>query len=689
MTGPESSFHDMRPPLASLKSQKEVSPPIAYAFQLLKEAKYSEASKFLNQALQAQPKSVIFHILNALTYEKLAEKGDAGGNELASIGYQNAINLDPSNVFAITQLGKLKYREQIYDQAQEHFANALLLKPNDPDLLHELAASSYYAYDIKTALSAIDKANKIKPDDALIHRSAAMIHAAVGDFNTSQKHFDIFKAKVGDDPAVEQLVVRFNDWKSLYNSGRLTFAAAKLNEEVPSYKTQSLDEKENIVQGGNTPSGTTPPTGGGSNTGGEATEEGSVSSPGSSTDEGPPQPNEVSEATNALNKPFEAERTPPEADGESPPPLSPYGPQIVIDCYLLRISEDAATSKGNNILENLAVTLTPGGFLKFNGKFSGSGAPTIADSPTTLNNVAINSSTGFRANQLPVTSGSTTGVAPAFTPATAAFALGNAGSISGRVFAAGITWAGLTYSLNIANAIDKRTELVSRPSLITFLKKPATFFSGRELVLGLSGQYGGTLVKYPVGITLEITPESLDDDILNLSISVEGSLLTSPDPNLTQTVDVGKSRVDTYVKVRLGETLMLGGIYEREETGTKSGFPGLQDVPIVQYFFSNETTLSSRRSIVYMLTPRSPDAVKTAVNRAMTREAVLPHLNELVSRNPDWFNTSPNLTKALSYLARDPIIYYEFRSGDVLPPSWGWELPISEKLQQLTSFLYF
>ena len=43
-------------------------------------------------------------------------------------------------------------------------------------------------YDIKTAISAICKAEKLKPEDPLIHRSAAMIYAAVGDFKTAKKH---------------------------------------------------------------------------------------------------------------------------------------------------------------------------------------------------------------------------------------------------------------------------------------------------------------------------------------------------------------------------------------------------------------------------------------------------------------------------------------------------------------------
>jgi general secretion pathway protein D len=244
--------------------------------------------------------------------------------------------------------------------------------------------------------------------------------------------------------------------------------------------------------------------------------------------------------------------------------------------------------------------------------------------------------------------------------------------------------------LNIANAIDTRTEIVSRPSLMTFLRKQSVFFSGNELVIGLSGQFGGTLTKYPVGITLLVTPESLEGDVLTLNIAIEGSLLLEANPNLQTTVNVGKTRVDTFAKVRLGETLMLGGIYERLEVSSNSGFPGLSKVPIVQYFFSNESTSSTRRSIVFMLTPRSPDAVKVAVNRAMARDPLtVQHLSELKNRNPDWFDTQPNLISVFRYLQKDPVIYYEFRSGDILPPSWSRELSTRNKLAQIESFLYY
>jgi len=352
-----------------------------------------------------------------------------------------------------------------------------------------------------------------------------------------------------------------------------------------------------------------------------------------------------------------------------------------MDCYLLRITEETQTTKGQNLFDGLAVTLTPGGFTAFNAFLKGSAAP-IAQAST---GGAPSSATGFKANQA-----QGFGEAPAFSSGTLSPALNSTGSLSGRVFSLGLTWAGLTYNLNIANALQARTELVSRPSLMTFIKKQSTFFSGSELATGLTGQYGGTLVKYPIGVTLIITPESLQEDLLTLSISIEGSILGTSDPNLfNATVQILKSRVNTVAKVRLGETLMLSGIYERTETYSKSGFPGLQDIPIMQYFFSTEQTASSHSSIVYLITPRSPDLVKNAISRAMVRNGHPDNLRELMSRTPDWFNPAPNLVPTFAHFSRDPSIYYEFRTGDLIPPSWGWEPTIESKLSQLENFLYF
>ncbi|EKE09817.1 MAG: hypothetical protein ACD_16C00103G0003 [uncultured bacterium] len=706
-TTPKSNL-SFKTPMSSLKAQKKVSPAVAHAMTLLEQEKYREASLVINQTLQNEPKNVALHLLNAMTYEKLAELGDATGNELAGVGYTNAVNLDPSNYFAVTQLGKLKYREQLFPEAQEHFANALLIRPHDADLWHEFAAASYYAYDIRSALKGIEKAAQLKPDDPLIHRSATMIYAALGDFKSAKGHLAAFKTKAGNDPAVYQVEGRFQDWQRLYQSGRIKLAAATSTSpsgdttQPPSPPSPSNTTQPPSPSPSNTTQPSTPPA-----------SDGTQPPPSDADTSGLPPTSESTEAQ-AVGQDMAAEfQTPvgtipplftgddatPSPDGASAAPATGTQgkqvkgkPQVIIDCYLLRIEEVASTTKGNNILENLAVTLTPGGFSTFQARTGGSGIkPRYPDAgEDNTNNIAgLVPSTGFKSNQSPGTQSSAFGPASAFTPQSSNVNLFNKGSMSARIFTAGLTWAGLTYSLNIANSVDTRNEIVSRPSLLTFLNQPATFFSGHELVTGFTGQYGGTLVTYPTGIILEVTPQALEDDMLTLTIGIEGSLLSTPNPDLAETVVVEKSRINTYVKIRLGETLMLGGLYERSEVYSKSGFPGLQDIPVVQYFFSQEQTKSNRISVVFMLTPRSPDAVKTAVNRAMTRQDFRPNLDELSSRTPNWFETHPNLVSAFRYLVKDPVIYYEFRTGDILPPSWGWEPPIASKLALIEGFLYY
>ena len=403
-------------PVSSLKKNKTVQPQIAQAFLLLKEGKYSEASTYINQTLQSQPKSVVLHILNAITYEKLAEQGDGTGSELAVIGYQNALSLDPFNSFAITQLGKLKYRDQQYDQAQEHFANALLIKPNDPDLMHEFAAASYYAYDIKSAIAAIRKAEKLKPDDPLIQRSAAMMHAAVGDFKTAEKHFNLFQAKMGNDPEVAHVAGRFNDWQSLYKSGRLIFAAdqssspksdsgskdsgkkSSISTDSGSADSTSKDtttsdttakdstSKDSTSKDTTTKDSTSKDSTSKDSSTSDTTSKDSTSKDTSSKDSGSKSSSGGSDTTNkdsggggglTIDEPFPSEADQPTKEefsrgdigqnildvpvASSLPkgPESPTSKQIIVDCYILQITETAGTAKGHNVLDTLPLTPPP------------------------------------------------------------------------------------------------------------------------------------------------------------------------------------------------------------------------------------------------------------------------------------------------------------------------------------------
>ncbi len=659
-------------PLQSVAGNRKLDPIVVATLELMKDGDYKQASVLVNARLQEDPSNVALHILNGLAYEKLAESGDSGRLDLAVVGYESALNVDPNNLFALRRLGQLQYKKRDYVKSQELFANALLVKPDDSSLLQELAAASYYAYDLKTAEVSIKKAAKDNPDDLLAQRSATMIYSALGQFDEANKYFNQYKSLAKSDPDVHLISSRMNDWKGLYKSGRVHLAqATDQASQFPAFGQSDTSTTDSSGDADLAAEVTDQPMAGGANSGGG---DGDVSSSASGSTDGSTGSNANATA----------------ASGASTVSQKTKNQQIIVDCYILRLAEVANTSKGNNILENLQVTLSPGGYFFNRTNLTGTSAFTKQQNKASGNTTP--SSTGTATPVMAPTIG--TLAAPAIGGSTLGTINAARGSLNLTSFVGGLTWSGLSYNLNIANVRNNRTEIIARPSLLTFLNKESIFFSGSELVTGLVGsEGGGNLVKYPVGVTLVVTPTELDEstNTVSLDISVEGAEFNDPNvlQQLSQTVQVGKTRIDTSAKLKLGETLALGGIYERQEIFQKSGFPGLSDMPVVQYFFSNEQSNTLRRSVVILMTPRSPKKTREDVERALA-EANNPSVEELKTRHSDWFNTSPNLVKILNYLNLDPVIYREFRSSDVLPPSWGEpDNFYNDNWNMVASFLYY
>jgi type II secretory pathway component GspD/PulD (secretin) len=58
------------------------------------------------------------------------------------------------------------------------------------------------------------------------------------------------------------------------------------------------------------------------------------------------------------------------------------------------------------------------------------------------------------------------------------------------------------------------------------------------------------------------------------------------------------------VVMRMGDTLILGGLSEKESTNTRDGVPGMQDIPFLQYLFSAQQKTEFQKSVLILITPR-------------------------------------------------------------------------------------
>ena len=145
--------------------------------------------------------------------------------------------------------------------------------------------------------------------------------------------------------------------------------------------------------------------------------------------------------------------------------------------------------------------------------------------------------------------------------------------------------------------------------------------------------------------------------------------------------------------MRLGDTLILGGLSEKETTNTRDGVPLLQDVPLLQYLFSAQQKTDYQKSVLILITPRPANYTwlsdQSKAQYAKTPDdPFTPSLDVLRARYQDWFKPYPNLASVFYHLnAAD--LYRDFRTGDVTLEAWDRMDSTSLRLKQALGFLYY
>lgn len=260
-----------------------------------------------------------------------------------------------------------------------------------------------------------------------------------------------------------------------------------------------------------------------------------------------------------------------------------------------------------------------------------------------------------------------------------------------------LTIPAITYSLNIANAGTTRNEILARPSLVAIEGQKSEFFSGENIKASAvtANEEGAAEVERDIGVRLGVTPETVGDNNVKLLVEVERTFLQTPSASVQFTFQLrtSKTTVAANVVLRRGETLILSGLSEKETENIRDGVPGLQDVPLIQYLFSRQTTRDFNRSVLVLVTPRTPeytyrprDARKLA--GAARGDAEDEVLNELKARYTDWFRPYPNWASVFHHLQNNAL-YREFRTGDVALERWDTQSTHGARLKTALDFLYF
>jgi tetratricopeptide (TPR) repeat protein len=252
----------------------------------------------------------------------------------------------------------------------------------------------------------------------------------------------------------------------------------------------------------------------------------------------------------------------------------------------------------------------------------------------------------------------------------------------------------VTYSLNIANSLNSDNQILAKPSLVAQTGKTSEFFSGTEiLAAAVSGGNGDSVsVQKEVGVKLAVTPQVLANDEIRLHVVAERTFLTDPSNSVVFEfrLDTTKTNVNSTVTMKFGETLILGGLSERETSNVSDGVPLLKDIPILSYLFSEKTERNFEKSILILLTPRRPHYVRqSAEDRKHTGEdfsPLEPEVSRLERRHSDWFTPRPTFESILDKL-QGKAFFDEFRTGDMEISASFEDTSVEENLTALRKYL--
>ena len=107
-----------------------------------------------------------------------------------------------------------------------------------------------------------------------------------------------------------------------------------------------------------------------------------------------------------------------------------------------------------------------------------------------------------------------------------------------------------------------------------------------------------------VGVNIDITPRVHAGREVTLKVMLDISSVTSRVNigGIDQPV-IGQRKIEHEIRLKEGEVNLLGGILEEQDIKSLSGIPGLAQVPILKYLFSQTNTEHKENEIVFVLIP--------------------------------------------------------------------------------------
>jgi len=149
---------------------------------------------------------------------------------------------------------------------------------------------------------------------------------------------------------------------------------------------------------------------------------------------------------------------------------------------------------------------------------------------------------------------------------------------------------------------DGKGKIISSPRVVTEDNVPAIIEQGVELPYQQATSSGATSIAFrKASLRLEVTPQVTPDGNVVLEVDVAKD---SRGENTTAGPAINTQHVKTKVMVENGGTVVLGGIYQQNETNDTTQVPVLGSIPVVGNLFKTTSRSNTKTELLVFITPK-------------------------------------------------------------------------------------
>jgi general secretion pathway protein D len=187
-----------------------------------------------------------------------------------------------------------------------------------------------------------------------------------------------------------------------------------------------------------------------------------------------------------------------------------------------------------------------------------------------------------------------------------------------------------------------RVRILSRPVILAQNNQEARILVGSERPfvqvfrsLPTDGATRDQIVQYrDVGTSLTILPTINPDGYVNLQLTQEVSTATAETQFGAPVISTREAA--TQLLARNGQTVVIGGLIDRQRDWTRSGIPVLKDIPLLGALFGSTHSIDSNSELFLFLTPHivetddDADRIRDEVQRSGVLERELGTIQPIV-----------------------------------------------------------